>query len=431
MKIVIVGGGAGGLELATKLGRKMGRRGKADVLLIDRQQTHIWKPLLHEVAAGSLDDAVDAVSYRVHAHKHGFAFQLGTLCDIDRGKKRIELCALGDEQGNELLPERFINYDILVLAIGSVSNDFGVEGISQHCTFLDCPDQARQFHRQLVNQFMRLNQLIEQDPNQKLSIAIVGGGATGVELAAELFNARQWFSLYGLHNVDLGHFNVTLIEAGPRILGNLSERISGTVQKTLLGLGLEIRCNTQVKKAEAGALHTADGDCIEAHLTVWAAGIKAPEFLKNFGELKTNKLNQIVVNEYLQPEQDSSIYVLGDCAGRALGENGWVPPRAQSAHQMASSIYQNLRRVLAGKTQRAFVYKDHGSLIFLSRFTAVGSLMGNFSKGNVNLEGWLARQAYMSLYRMHQFALHGGWRTLVMLVAEKIHHITRPRLKVH
>lgn len=431
MKIVIVGGGAGGLELATKLGRKLGRKGKAEVLLIDKNHTHLWKPLLHEVATGTLDYEADALSYRAHGYDNGFRFRIGTLHGIDRAQKTIQLRPLMDDNGEQILPERSEGYDVLVLAIGSVSNDFGVEGIKEHCIFLDSAEQARRFQKRLVNDFIRLDQLLETQPNQKLSIVIVGGGATGVELSAELFNARQWFSLYGLKNVSKAHFKVTLIEAGPRLLPALSERIASSVHYELRRLGLEILTSTQIKRAQKGGLVTADDSIIEADIAVWAAGVKAPDFLKNFGELDTNRINQIIVNPHLQPPKDASIYVLGDCAGRAIDEKRWVPPRAQSAHQMASLVYKNILLARNNKPLKNFVYRDHGSLVSLSRFTAIGNLMGNFTRGSVNLEGWLARMAYISLYRMHQLALHGWTKMVLMTLAEKLNHVLRPRLKLH
>lgn len=128
-KIIIVGGGAGGLELATKLGHKLGRKNQAEIILVDRNQSHLWKPLLHEVAAGSLDDGVDALSYLAHARNHYFHFQLGSLIDIDRENKTIKLAAIHDKEGQLLVPERQLDFDILVMALGSVSNDFGTAGV--------------------------------------------------------------------------------------------------------------------------------------------------------------------------------------------------------------------------------------------------------------------------------------------------------------
>ncbi|MGQ7098050.1 NAD(P)/FAD-dependent oxidoreductase, partial [Escherichia sp. SP-MK] len=136
-KIVIVGGGAGGLEMATQLGHKLGRKKKAKITLVDRNHSHLWKPLLHEVATGSLDEGVDALSYLAHARNHGFQFQLGSVIDIDREAKTITIAELRDEKGELLVPERKIAYDTLVMALGSTSNDFNTPGVKENC-ISDC-----------------------------------------------------------------------------------------------------------------------------------------------------------------------------------------------------------------------------------------------------------------------------------------------------
>lgn len=436
MKIVIVGGGAGGLELATRLGNKLGRKGKAEVLLIDRNHTHIWKPLLHEVASGSLDADVDAVTYRVHGHKNGFDFELGALTGVDRERKTIQLSALMDEDGREVLPPRERSYDTLVLAIGSVSNDFNVSGVSNHCIFLDSPQQAHRFHRRLVDGFISLNQAISSgNTDQKLRVAIIGGGATGVELSAELYKAREWFATYGLTAMTPDHLDVTLIEAGPRLLPALSEHISKGAGEELEKLGVRVMVDTAVVSASAEGLQTKDGEAIEADLMVWAAGVKAPDFLRNIEGLETNRINQLIVEPTLQVKGDPAIFALGDCAGFQLdgadGKQRWVPPRAQSAHQMASTVARNIIASTRNAELAEFRYRDLGSLVSLSEYTAFGRLMGGLARGGINLEGKLARLAYVSLYRMHLVAIHGWPRTLLLALTEQINHFVRPRFKLH
>jgi NADH dehydrogenase len=432
VKIVIIGGGAGGLELATHLGNKLGRRDHSQVVLIDRNPTHVWKPLLHEVAAGSLDADIDSVSYRAHASQHGFQFKLGEFCGLDRQRKTLSLAAMQDEQGEEILPPREVVYDKLVIAVGSMSNDFNVPGVSEHCQFLDRTDQAIRFHKQLVNAFIRLDQKLIDQPANALRIAIIGGGATGVELAAEMFNARHWFSVYGLERVTEANLQVTLLEAGPRLVPVLTPRVSAQVLSQLQKLGADIRLNTHVERIEKGRL-IAGADCtVDADLIVWAAGIKISAFIADIDGLETNRINQILVRKTLQINGDDDIYAIGDCAGYSLGDNRWVPPRAQSAHQMASQAAKNILRSIRGKPLKAFKYRDHGSLVSLSQYTTIGVLMGNLGRGsNLNLEGWLARMAYISLYRMHQIALYGWAKATLLVVSDKINHIVRPRLKLH
>ncbi|UTA46689.1 NAD(P)/FAD-dependent oxidoreductase [Simiduia sp. 21SJ11W-1] len=428
MHIVIVGGGAGGLELATRLGRKLGRPERANITLVDKNATHIWKPLLHEVATGVLDAGIDAVSYRAHARRHGFQFQQGAMADVNRQARTITLAAINDDRGREVVGERTIEYDYLVLALGSSTNDFGTPGVAEHCIFLDAPAQAERFHQRMLNGFVRLD--ASRDASL-LRIAIVGAGATGVELSAELHNAAQWLSAYGLPNISRERLQVCLVEAGPRILPALPERLSGKAHRELVKLGVNVRVATRVAAAEAEGLRTSEGELLEADLMVWAAGIKAPDFLANIAGLETNRINQLVVKPTLQTTEDFRIFAMGDCAACTMADGKNVPPRAQSAHQMASCVYDNLLAIMASRPLKAFVYKDHGSLVSLSRYSTVGSLMGNLTRGSMMIEGRLARLMYISLYRMHQIALHGWLRTGLLSLSEKIGRVVRPRLKLH
>ena len=428
-KIIIVGGGAGGLELATQLGNKLGKHKKAEITLVDRNQTHLWKPLLHEIAAGSMDEGIDALSYLAHARNHHFRFQLGTLTDIDRDTKTLRLAEIRDEQGNLLVPERSLGYDTLVMALGSSSNDFGTPGVKDNCIFLDNPHQARRFHNEMLNLFLKYTS--GQQPQQKVNIAIVGGGATGVELSAELYNAVKELHSYGYESLNNDALNVTLVEAGERILPALPARISAAAELELTKLGVRVLTRTMVTSADPEGLHTKSGELINADLMVWAAGIKAPDFIKDIDGLETNRINQLVVTPELQTTRDQDIYAIGDCASCALPEGGFVPPRAQSAHQMASCVLHNILARRKGKAQQAYIYKDHGSLVSLSRFSTVGSLMGNLMRGSMMVEGRIARMVYISLYRMHQIALHGYFKTLLMMLSGSINRVIRPKLKLH
>ncbi|MBF7979651.1 MULTISPECIES: NAD(P)/FAD-dependent oxidoreductase [Rahnella] len=428
-KIVIIGGGAGGLELATSLGHKLGRKKKAEIILVDRNHSHLWKPLLHEVATGSLDDGVDALSYLAHARNHGFTFQIGSLTDIDRENQTIKLAEIRDESGEVLVPVRDIAYDTLVMALGSTSNDFGTPGVKDNCIFLDNPHQAHRFHNEMLNLFLKFS--ASADKQKKVNIAIVGGGATGVELSAELHNAVKQLHSYGFEGLDSDALNVTLVEAGERILPALPPRISGAAHQELTKLGVRVLTQTMVTSADKNGLNTKSGEFIDADLMVWAAGIKAPDFMKDIAGLETNRINQLVVEPTLQTTRDPNIYAIGDCASCPQPSGGFVPPRAQSAHQMASRCFANIMAQRKGQSLKPYVYKDHGSLVSLSRFSTVGSLMGNLMRGSMMIEGRMARLVYVSLYRMHQIALHGYIKTGLMMLVGGINRVIRPRLKLH
>lgn len=427
-KIIVVGGGAGGLELATKLGRTLGRKKRAQITLVDRKASHLWKPLLHEVATGSLDEGVDALSYRAHAKNHYFDFQMGSLNDIDRERKVIALSEFKDDHGELLMPSRELEYDILVMALGSTSNDFNTPGVRDNCIFLDSPEQAHRFRTEMNNQFLKLH---AKNGQGTVDIAIVGAGATGVELSAELHNAVKELRTYGFGDLDSSKLNVNLIEAGERILPALPPRISSAAHSELTKLGVNVRTNTMVTKADADGLTTKDGDKIPAQIMVWAAGIKAPDFMKDIGGLETNRINQLVVKNTLQTTYDDNIFAIGDLAQCTQADGSFVPPRAQAAHQMASCAFSNIIAKLNGRDLKGYIYKDKGSLVSLSRFSTVGSLMGNLTKGSMMVEGRIARIVYISLYRMHQMALHGLIKTSLIMLVGRINRVLRPNLKLH
>lgn len=427
-RIVIVGGGAGGLELATRLGKTLGKRGKARITLIDANLTHIWKPLLHEVAAGSLNSSADELNYVAQAKWNHFEFQLGRMCGLERERKCIHLAATLDEQGQELVPARTLAYDTLVIAVGSTTNDFGTRGAAEHCIFLDTREQAERFRRQLLSHYMRAH--AREDQQETLNLAIVGAGATGVELAAELHHAAHELAAYGLDSIKPENMRITLIEAGSRVLPALPERISQPVHKTLIDLGVQVLTGSAVSEVTADGLHTQDGSFVPASLKVWAAGIQAPKFLHEIDGLETNRINQLVVRSSLQTTRDDNIFAFGDCAACPQPDSDRnVPPRAQAAHQQASLLAKSLALRLEGKDLPSYRYRDYGSLISLSRFSAVGNLMGNLT-GSIMLEGWLARMFYISLYRMHQMTLYGIARTVMMMIGDKL-STTTPRLKLH
>ena len=432
-QIVVVGGGAGGLELVTRLGAGLNRR-DYDIILVDRNSTHIWKPLLHEVAAGSLDANLDEVGYRGHAYRWGYRYFDGALEDIDRAAGQVVIAPIIDEDGKEVIGRHRIRFDYLVLAVGSVSNDFGTPGVREHCLSLDTRADADRFRRRLLNQCLRVSRAMtaDADANAFARVAIVGGGATGVELAAELYSAAAALGYYGLEVFDEKRLQVTLIEAGPRILPALPEKLAGSAKAELEALGVRVLTGTQVVSASAEAIVTQSGEVIPADLKVWAAGVKGAELLNNIAGLETTRGNQLVVLPTLQTTRDPRIFAIGDCASFVpAGETRPIPPRAQAAHQMATTAYRNIRAMIDGRVLKPFVYQDRGSLVSLARFTTVGSLMGNLVGGRMAIEGRLARLVYTSLYRMHLIAIHGWIKGLSLVLVGHVNQVVRPKLKLH
>ncbi|MCW8109118.1 NAD(P)/FAD-dependent oxidoreductase [Alteromonas ponticola] len=428
-KIVVVGGGAGGLELVTKLANSLGKKRQAEIILVDKSRTHVWKPLLHEVAAGVIDKFSDGVDYRMHAVKHHYRFELGEVSCIRAESRTITLLALHDDEGEQILPEREIRYDYLVMAVGSKSNDFGTPGVSEHCFFLDSLAQAERFHKALLNQLLKINNDATDD--RVLHVAIVGGGATGTELAAQLYHVANLARAYGMPEMSSRRIKVSIIEADKRILPALPERIANSARSALVKLGVEVLEETRVASAAKNGFQTTEGKHIQADLLVWAAGVKAPDFLTQLQLFETNRANQILVKPSLQSTCFDNILAVGDCCGFKQADNTWVPPRAQSAHQMAAVACKNLVNLIKGRELASFQYRDYGSLVHLSRYSTVGSLMGALSNNSMFIEGRLAKLVYLSLYNMHQFAIHGYLRGIIVLLSRKLGNIVGMRLKLH
>lgn len=430
-RIMIVGGGAGGLELATRLGRKLGKRGRADITLVDANRTHIWKPLLHEVAAGTFDSYENQLEYLAQGARSSFQFRLGRMEGLDREKQEIQIAPTYNSEGRELIPRRTFGYDTLVIAVGSESNDFDIPGVRQHCLLLDTKAQAERFQSRLLEAYIHAHvQKQPLEPSQ-LDVVIAGGGATGIELAAQLHKVSRLFRAYGLDSITPNAIQISIVEAAERILPGLPERLSDATRVELNRLGIDVITGRRVTEVTEHGVCTDGGEFIPAAIKVWAAGIKAPDFLRDIDGLETTRSNQLVVRPTLQTTRDDNIFAFGDCAACPWPEKeGLVPPRAQAAHQQASHLYRALSQRLKGKPVSSYRYRDYGSLVSLGHYSTVGNLMGNLG-GSVMVEGFIARMVYLSLYKLHQLALFGFYRTLMLSISHLFRASVHPEIKLH
>lgn len=436
-KIVIVGGGAGGLELATRLGKAYGRSNKVIVTLVDKNRTHIWKPKLHEIASGSMDFGDHEVDYMAQAHWNHFTFRIGELKGLDRANKTIDLYPYLDSDGSPVTPIQQIEYDTLVVCVGSLSNDFGTQGVKEFALKLETQHDAKQFHSKMVNACIRAHHQKEVIHKRQLHVAIIGAGATGVELAAELHRTTREVVAFGLDRIDPEKdIKVSLIEAAERILPALQPRFSLATEDLIKKLGVQVFTSSKVMEVMSNGIRLADGRVLESELVVWAAGVKAPDFLKDLGGLETNRINQLVVLDTLQTTRDIDIFALGDCAACPCpdedgGRGGIVPPRAQAAHQQASHLFEQIKRRLSNKSLRPYRYKDFGSLVSLGKFSTVGNMMGGLIGNNLMIEGYFAKLMYLSLYKLHELAIHGFIKTSLYTFARMITKQTNPTVKLH
>ncbi len=434
-RIVIVGGGAGGLELATLLGDSLGKRGQAHITLIDKNRTHIWKPMLHEIASGSMDYTLHEIDYLAQAHWHHFHYRIGAMTHIDRQQKLVFIDAHTDEEGQTVTTQRSFPYDTLVVAIGSRTHDFNIPGVAEHAIQLDTAEQAERFHRKLVNAFIRANAQAEPLHPGQLQVAIIGAGATGVELSAELHKSVRALVAYGLDKLNADRdVQLILIEAAPRVLPALPERVAAEAQRILSKLEVTVHTNARVSAVTPEGVNLASGDFIPAELVVWAAGIRSFVCLQHMDGLEINGLNQLLVKPTLQSTLDDNVFAFGDCAAaqwQGQPEGTLIPPRAQAAHQQAVHLAKQIRKRLEGKELSPFQYQDFGSLVSLGENWAVGGLMGNLAKGTLFVEGYVARFMYNMLYKKHQLGLHGFWKVALETVAGILRRSTTPRIKLH
>lgn len=424
-RVLIVGGGAGGLELAVALARQ----GRVQVVLVDAERSHVWKPHLHEVAAGQLNPEKESVEYMALASRFGFKFVRGWVEGLDRENKRALVKA--ETRTGYDSPAQSIPYGHCVLAVGSSANDFGTPGVLQHAMRLDDLGSAQAFHAKLLNLAEMKERVGDSDP---MRIAIVGGGATGVELAAELAEASKKLAFYGHEQIKKTPIEISILNAAPALLPGLPDRVASAAQSILEGRGVAIKNNAKVKAVLDGSIDYEDADgpkSAPCDIAVWAAGVKAPEWLKSLG-LDANRINQLLVSPAMATS-DPCVSAMGDCcsAAWAAKPGQTVPPRAQAAHQMADYLADTLADRIDGRAVPPFAYKDYGSLVSLGSHATAGTLMGALAEKSLFVEGKLAKFMYLALYHGHQFKIHGPVSAMGLFMGKSLQKRFDPKIKLH
>jgi len=423
-ELVIIGGGVAGLDIATHLARTKVGGQPIEVTLVDKEAAYVWKPMLHTIAAGTSDARTQETVFSAHARSHGFAYQPGEAISIDRHRREVQVAPLrlGDV---EIVPARTVSYDTLVLAVGSRANDFGTPGVADYCAKIDSRSEAIAFNDRLR---VRLLQAVWS--REPLTIGIVGGGATGVELAAELVQIAAVAEQYGANGAST-YLKVVLIESGPRLLAPFPERVADAAHRKLEQLGVSVRTSARVASADGDGFQLGGGERIAADLMVWAAGVKAPALLDTLGDLERTRSGQLVVGPTLASPVDPHIFAVGDCASLRLpGRDIPVPTTAQAAHQQALYLCRHLPALIVGKQAPAATYRDFGSLVSLGGFDAYGSLgrFGFFDGGFIR--GRIAQLGHAMLYRSYQARLHGVLRGSVLWLADTLARRVRPKARL-
>ena len=375
-RVVILGAGFGGLTAARKMAKF------ADVTVVDRHNFQTFLPLLYQVSTAGL--AADHVAHPIRGalRKTGIQFRMGTPISVDHKNKSVKLDS-----------SESLDFDYLVVALGSATADFGVPGVIEHALGMKSVHEALTIRAEVLRRF---EDLCRFEDDTIFSISVVGGGPTGVEMAgafAELVKGP----LKNDQAHAAAHIKINLIEAGPRILPMFSEKLSAHGKKDLEKLGVTVHLNTAVKEIKPREIETSTGIKIPSEITVWAAGVKGEP---TGAQLNLPLINtRIDVEKTLQVKNYPHIFAIGDIAG-FIGENGrMLPMVAPVAMQQGRHVAQQIKRIAAGQDLKPFKYLDKGSMATLGRHKAIVEVK------SFRLTGIPAWYAWLWL---HLFYLLGG-----------------------
>ena len=421
-KILVLGGGSGGLELAAALSNNSA----LVVTLVDRVSSHIWKPRLHEFAAGTVNSTLTEISFYMLAKMRGFRFEQGSVVSIDRGAKRVQLAAVTSSTGQIMAPGRSVSYDTCVIALGGITADFGIPGVLDHAVRLDAKVDADAFRERFVGLMINA-----RESGKPAHIVIVGSGATGTELAAHLRVSEQAFFERPATRPQAKLLDLTILEGAPELMPGADADLRAGVLKRLAALDVAVVTSAQINAVHADSVGSATGESWPADVTVWAAGLVGLPVLKQLGDFETDRKGRIVVDGNLRTTVDRDIYAMGDAASLTPpGEALPLPPTAQIASQQARYLVHALPKAIAGGAPEPFKFKDKGKLISLGNAGTVG-LVGFARRDDFFIDGQFAKAAYHALQRQHQWSVLGTLRGSVAILADIISPTKGPALKLH
>jgi NADH dehydrogenase len=375
-KVVILGGGFGGLTAARALTKT------ADVTVVDRHNFQTFLPLLYQVSTAGL--AADHVAYPIRGalRKTGAKFRMASPISIDHKNKQVKL------DSSELL-----DFDHLIIALGSTTADFGIPGVTEFALGMKSVHEALTIRAEVMRRF---EDLCRFEDNTRLTISVVGGGPTGVEMAGALAELVRGPLKSDQANAA-AHIDVQLLEAGDRLLPPFSPSLSARTKKDLEKIGVNVMLNSAVKALEHRKIILKDGTVLQSEITVWAAGVQGSPAMQQLNLPVVG--NRLSVAPTLQINNYPNVWALGDIAG-ALGKDGRpLPMVAPVAIQQGKFIAKQIDRLTNGKVLKSFSYLDKGSMATIGRNKAVVEVKGLKLTGTIAWLTWLW---------LHLFYLLGG-----------------------
>ena len=375
-KVVILGAGFGGLTAARALDRI------ADVTLVDRHNFQTFLPLLYQVSTAGL--AADHVAYPIRGalRKTKVKFRMGSPISVDHKNKSVKL------DSSEVL-----DFDYLIVALGSATNDFGIKGVAENALGMKTVNEALAIRSEIMRRF---EDLCRFEDNTKFSIAVVGGGPTGVEMAGAIAELKR-----GPLSSDMAeaakNIDVYLVEAGPRVLPALSPKLSERTKSDLEKLGVKVLTGAVVKEVKPRQIQFADGTSIPSEVSVWAAGVRGEPAIAKLNIPQEN--GRVAVDPTMQVTNYPYVFAIGDAAGAKGSDGRFLPMVAPVAMQQARFVAKQIARLISQKPLEKFKYIDKGSMATIGRHKAVVEVKG------IRIGGVIAW--YMWLW-LHLFYLLGG-----------------------
>jgi len=398
-KVVILGAGFGGLTAAKALDRV------ADVTLVDRHNFQTFLPLLYQVSTAGL--AADHIAHPIRSalRKTKIKFRMGSPLTIDQDNKSIKL------DSSEVL-----DFDYLIVALGSATNDFGIPGVSENSLGMKSVSEALDIRSSILRRF---EDICRFEDDSKLSITVVGGGPTGVEMAGAIAELKKG-PLRSDQAKAADNIRINLVEAGPRLLPSFSEKLSARTQRDLEKLGVRVLNNTSVKEVKPREIILGNRSKLPSEVTIWAAGVTGGPVMKKLG-LPTAK-GRITVEPTMQVANYPHIFAIGDIAGAKDESGRFFPMVAPVAMQQARFVAKQITRLQANKPLEKFKYRDKGSMATIGRHKAVVEV------GRLRMSGIPAWYAWLWL---HLFYLLGGRNKIGTMVDWTWNYLTFDRGNRH